>query len=199
MVALRKHPPTRMTLAEFFAWDPEDPSVRSWQLVDGQPVAMARTIETHGALQAELAALLGNHLFARRGQCRVIGRPGIIPRVRSDHNYRVPDLAVTCAPPSTNLMVSEPILLVEILSPDNEIKTWANIWAYTTIPSVVEILIVSGTKMGAELLRRGADGSWPEAPHRIETESTIRLESIDFSMALSEVYRTTALAKTSVN
>jgi hypothetical protein len=41
MVALRKHPPARMTLAEFSGWDPEDPSIRSWQLIDGEPAAMA--------------------------------------------------------------------------------------------------------------------------------------------------------------
>lgn len=41
MAALRKPPPVRMTLEEFFARCPGDPSVRSWQLIDGEPVAMA--------------------------------------------------------------------------------------------------------------------------------------------------------------
>jgi Uma2 family endonuclease len=51
MVALRKHPLARMTLADFFAWNPDDASVRSWQLIDGEPVAMAPATEAHGALQ----------------------------------------------------------------------------------------------------------------------------------------------------
>ena len=50
-------------------------------------------------------------------------------------------------------MVSEPVLLVAILSPSNEAETRANIWAYTTIPSVQELLIVHSTRIEAELLR----------------------------------------------
>jgi Uma2 family endonuclease len=193
MAALRKHPPARMTLAEFVAWDPEDPSVRTWQLIDGEPVAMVPAAEDHGALQMEIGRLLGNHLLATGSRCRVISEAGIVPRVRSDRNYRVPDLGVTCAPAAANLMVSEPILLIEIPSPTNEVETWANIWAYTTIPSVAEILVVSSTKIEAELLRRRDDGSWPETPERIGATDDLRLASVDFASALKDFYRTTAL------
>jgi Uma2 family endonuclease len=61
MVALRKHPPARMAISEFFAWEPEDTSVRSWQLIDGETVATAPATEAHGALQMEIGRLLGNH------------------------------------------------------------------------------------------------------------------------------------------
>ena len=61
-------------------------------------------------------------------------------------------------------MVPDPVLLIEILSPSNEAQTRANIWAYTTIPSVREILAVHSTRIEAELLRRNPDGSWPEEP-----------------------------------
>jgi Uma2 family endonuclease len=46
-------------------------------------------------------------------------------------------------------MVADPVLVIEIPSPSNEVETWANIWAYTTIPTVTEILIVSSTKIEA--------------------------------------------------
>ncbi len=183
-----------MTLAEFFAWDPEDSSVRHWQLIDGEPVAMAPATDGHGSLQNEIGALLRNHMLAKGRPCRVISEAGIVPHVRSGHNYRVPDLAVTCAPPSSGLMVPEPVLLIEILSPGNEIETRANIWAYTTVPSVVEILIVSSTKVEAELLRRRGDGLWPEEAVMIGAAEAVTLESIDFTVNLAEFYRTTALA-----
>src|SRR5580698_6031783 len=141
MVALRKHAPARMTLNEFLEWDPGDRTRRTWQLIDGEPAAMAPGSETHAALQSEIARLLGNHLIEQGSQCRVLTEPGIVPRVRANRNYRVPDLGVTCAPPSRNLMIAEPVLLIEILSPSNEADTWANVWTYTTIPSVREILI----------------------------------------------------------
>jgi Uma2 family endonuclease len=124
LVARRKLKPVLMTLDEFTAWEPEDSSVRRWQLIDGEPVAMAPAAENHGALQSELSRRLGNHLIAMGGRCRVITEPGIQPRIRSDRNYRIPDLAVTCAPPSLRLMMADPALIIEILSPSNAVKTW---------------------------------------------------------------------------
>jgi Uma2 family endonuclease len=174
-----------MTLDEFLAWALGDRSVRGWQLVDGDPVAMAPASDAHGALQSEIARLLGNHLAVRNSACRVITEPGIVPHVRADWNYRVPDLGVTCAPP--------PVLLIEILSPGNEADTRANVWAYTTLPSVQEILLVRSTRMEAELLRRQADGSWPAAPLIRSGHDLVEVASIDYAEALSAFYRTTGL------
>ncbi len=194
MVALRKHAPARMTLTEFLSWDPADPSGRTWQLIDGEPRAMAPTSEPHAALQGEIGRRIGNHLIDRGGHCRLLSQPGIVPRVRANRNFRVPDLGVTCAPPALGLMVADPILLVEILSPSNEGETRANIWAYTTIPSVQEILAVHSTRIEAELLRRNPDATWPEEPDIIAASDTLTLSCIDFATPLAALYRTTALA-----
>jgi Uma2 family endonuclease len=183
-----------MTVTEFLAWNAADPSGVPYQLIDGEPVAMAPGSETHAALQGEIGALLRNHLLERGGKCRLLSQPGIVPRVRSDRDFRVPDLGVTCAPPALGQMVPDPVLLIEILSPSNEAQTRANIWAYTTIPSVQEILAVHSTRIEAELLRRGGDGNWPEEPEIITGYDTLRLASIDYATPLAAFYRTTALA-----
>lgn len=184
--------PVRMNVAEFLAWNPGDGQI--WQLVDGEPQAMAPASETHGRIQAEIAALIRNHLVARNSPCAVIATPGIQPRVRAGSNVRIPDLAVTCAPPRGDAaLTSGPILAVEILSPSNERETWANVWAYTTIPSLQEILCVRQAFVTAELLRRRPDGSWPEDPTRIEA-GPITLASLDFTCDLAAFYRTTHLA-----
>jgi Uma2 family endonuclease len=193
MVALRKQLPTRMTVDEFLVWDAGDLTGRRWQLVDGEPVLMAPAAEAHGAIQAELGRLLGNHLLATGSRCRVINAPGIVPRVRSSENFRVPDLGVTCAPPSQAVIVPEPVLLIEILSPGNEAKTRANIWTYTTIPSVQEILAVRSTRMEVELLRRQDDGSWPASPLLVRPPDALVLASIDLSVPVAEIYRTAGL------
>ncbi len=183
-----------MTLTEFLSWEPADPSGRPWQLVDGEAVAMAPGSETHAALQGEIGAILRNHLVTSGSPCRLLSQPGIVPRVRANRNFRIPDLGVTCAPPALGLMVPDPILLIEILSPSNEAQTRANIWAYTTIPSVREILAVHSTRIEAELLRRNADGSWPEEPEILTASDTLTLPSIDFATPLAAFYRGTALA-----
>jgi Uma2 family endonuclease len=193
MVALGKYAPARMTLPEFLSWDGADPSGVAWQLIDGEPVAMAPASETHAALQGEIGRQIANHLIERRSPCRLLSQPGIVPRVRSNRNFRIPDLGVTCAPPSQGLMVADTVLLIEILSPSNEAQTRANIWAYTTIPSVQEILAVHSTRIEAELLRRGIDGNWPEEPDVLTGLDTLTLASIGFVTSLATFYRTTAL------
>ena len=46
-----------MTLDEFLAWDSGDRSGRTWQLIDGEPVAMAPGSDAHGAIQSEIGAV----------------------------------------------------------------------------------------------------------------------------------------------
>ncbi len=79
MIALRKHAPARMTLTEFLDWNPGEPSGRTWQLIDGEPVAMAPGTETHAAIQGEFGALLRNHPLEQRSPCRLLTEPGIVP------------------------------------------------------------------------------------------------------------------------
>ena len=184
-----------MTVDEFLVWDAEDATGRCWQLVDGEPVLMAPAAEVHGAIQAELARLLGNHLLAVGSRCRVIDAPGIVPRIRAAENFRVPGLGVTCSPPSQGVMVTEPVLLIEILSPSNESKTRANIWTYTTMPSVQEILAVRSTRQEVELLRREADGNWPASASLIRPPDLLELVSIGFRMPLADIYRTAGLSQ----
>ena len=186
-------PPAVMTVAEFLAWDAPGPG--RWQLVDGEPVAMAPASRTHGALQLELGRLIGNHLLASGSPCTVIAAPGIIPRVRAAENFRIPGLAVTCTRYETEEYdVSNPVLIAEILSPSNRAETWQNVWTFTTIPSLQEILLLSSTAIRAELLRREADGSWPATPTVIE-DGDLMLDSIGFTVPLAAIYRTTRLAR----
>jgi Uma2 family endonuclease len=184
--------PVNMTVEEFLEWCPDDD--QRWELVDGSPRAMAPPKSWHAAIQIEAGRLIGNHLAARGSPCAVIGPSGVVPRVRSKHNLRVPDLLVTCTSLGTNEpSVADPVLIVEILSPSNQNETWANVWTYTTIPSLREILVLRTVTIRADVLRRGPDGHWPESPETV-TEGELMLESIDFRAPLAGLYRTTGLA-----
>jgi len=182
-----------MSVDEFLVWDADDLTGRRWQLIDGEPVLMAPTREVHGAFQNELGRLLGNHLLATASPCRVISAPGIVPRIGSDENFRIPDLGVTCTPPSQGVMMPGPVLLVEVLSPGNVGKSRANIWTYTTITSVREILAVHSTRMEVELLRRGDGGNWPASPSIVYPPAWLVLASLDLSMPVASLYRTAGL------
>lgn len=137
------------------------------------PEAMASTGLNHGALQTEIRGLIRDHLRSARPGYRVITAPGVVPHLRATPNARVPDLAIVCGPRSDAPLLLNPVLPIEILSPSNETETWRNVWAYTTIPSVREILVVRST--------------------RIEAGGTIDLDSIGMTTALDAFYATTAL------
>ena len=183
--AVRTVPPV-MDVAEFLSWEP--PGAERWQLVDGQPQAMAPASETHNIIQGELGRLIGNHLVAMGRRCTLVPNAGVLPRIRSDSNVRIPDLAVTCARSRQESQLTEdPVLLVEILSPGNRAETWTNVWAYTTIPSVQEILVLHCTRIRAELLRRDAAGNWPERTQVLE-DGMLELDSIGLSLPVTAAY-----------
>ena len=183
----------RMSVEEFLNWDSGDGL--KYELVDGEPRAMAPASGTHGILQGRLATMINNHLDREKSSCSLVVEPAILPRLMSDHNVRMPDLAVTCSGYRTEeTVLSEPVLLVEILSPSNQSKTWSNVWTYTSIPSAQEILVVHSDRIAAELLRRSAEGAWPERPTTI-AEGDLVLESIGFRAVLAELYTRTRLVR----
>ena len=185
--------PVRMTVDEFLAWDSGDG--RAWQLVDGEPQAMSPAKITHCALQSELGGLIREQLAALGGSCVLVSNPGVIPHVQARHNVRVPDLAVTCSNyEKEESAVTQPVLIVEILSPSNHYETWANVWTYTTIPSVQEILVLHSVSIGADLLRRQPGGAWPQEPQSV-TQGDLVLDCIGFRVPLADIYRTTRLRR----
>lgn len=182
-----------MTVAEFLDWR-GDGTGAIYELVDGVLRAQDAASDAHGTIQSRLSTILTNHLDATRPGCRVVSNPGIQPRLRSQRNYRIPELGVTCTPNRSDVhMLPDAILLIEVLSPSNEADTWSNIPLYASVTSVMEILIVSSTKVEAEILRRAADGSWPQDPEAIGPDGTIRLQSIGLELPIAEAYRGTHL------
>ena len=183
--------PDAMTVDDFLTW--KAPEGYLWQLIDGVPLAMAPPNPFHGAIQSETSRLIGNHLVERGSPCTVITTPGVVPRFRSDRNFLIPDLGVTCSPADlTGQRVREPVLLIEILSPSNHAETWRNVWAYMTIPALREILVIRTASAGVELLRRGEDGAWPEQPLPV-VEGIFTLDSIGLTLPVVALYRGTGM------
>ncbi len=183
-----------MSVDDFLAWQSGDG--RAWQLIDGVPQAMAPANRTHGTLQGELGSVIRNHLREQGGRCSLVVTPGVIPHVQSSHNLRIPDSAVTCSGyDEEESALTEPVLIIEILSPSNQVQTWANVWAYATIPSVQEILVLKTVSICADLLRRGPDGAWPREPETI-TDGDLTLRSVGLTTPVADLYGATRLRRT---
>jgi Uma2 family endonuclease len=135
-------------------------------------------------------------LVENRPRCRIVSEPAIATRVRANVNLRVPDLGVTCTPDALGQQtLPDPLLLIEILSPGNASSTWDNVWSYTTIPSVREIVVVHSTRIMAEVLRRDAEGNWPEQPEEVGPGDSLRLDSVGFACPMTDIYAQTHLAQ----
>jgi Uma2 family endonuclease len=168
------------SLDEFLGFD--DGTDTRYELFDGRIVAMAPASDVHGALVVRLAGRIGNAL---RAKCEVVAEAGIVPPERADSYYQA-DLAVTCAGLTGRQFVTEPILIVEVLSPstaatDRERK----LPDYRAIPSLQDILVVSSTEPRIEHFRREPDG-WKIDDLR--GQGTLRLEALDLTIDLAELY-----------
>ena len=182
-----------MTASQFMDWDGAG-HLGKLELVNGEVRAMSPASGTHALIQANLTALIGSHTRSRRLTFRTGIRAPVQPQLHANDNVRAPDLAVTCAPPSSGKMFPDPVLIIEVLSQSNQKETWNSIYAMATIPALTEIAVVDSERVRVEVLRRGTDGSWPKAGEVAEHGGTFKLESISAEFPVSEVYAGTHLA-----
>lgn len=192
MIVARKLPPM-MTVDDFLSWEGDGTDTR-YELVDGVLRAVALTTNTHGTIISNLIVAIETRLREQQSAFQTLAFPGIRPLVRADWNFRIPDLGVTCEPDRQGeRYLSEPVLLIEVLSPSDEPDTYENIRAYATLPSVKELIVVHSTRIKVEHLRRGEDGTWPANPTMIRAGGLIHFNSIDLTMPIEAVYRRTHL------
>lgn len=192
-VAQAERASTPMTVMQFRAWADRQPG--RWELVDGQPRAMAPASTTHGLIQSRACFLIERHLEDAGSPCRVVVEAPVVPASFRRSNARVPDLTITCSPPAEDEWeIKAPIFLLEVLSPSNAQDTRDNVWAYMTVPSVRQILLLESTKVRGEMFTRKLDGTWPEEAQELLALDPVHVEEIGFTCPLSAFYARTNLA-----
>ncbi len=172
---------SRMTVDQFLAW--EDGTDARYELVDGQPVAMASGTPEHGELIARGSRLVGSRL---RDPCRVVNATAI-RRVQDHWRSYVPDVLVTCEPRQQGTKAIEaPRLIVEVLSPSTASNDHGDKFDfYRAIPSVEEILFVASTTRRIEVWRR-EDGEW--RAQLLGSGAMLTLAACEAPIPVNEVY-----------
>ena len=185
--------PPLLSLAEFLDW-PGDGTDTRYELIDGVLRAMAPASDAHNTILSNLVFLLEGHLRRNHPRCRVVATPGIQPHLNADWNFRIPDLGITCAPGKPGqVMMPEPVVLVEVLSPGNKQHTRENMRAYATIPSVRELILLESSRIRAEHLVRDEQNNWPANPLVLRDGDTLTLQKFNASWPLREFYHNTWL------
>jgi Uma2 family endonuclease len=135
-------PDTPMTREEYLAWTDQQPTGR-FERIDGIVVAMAPERASHnlrkGAARDALRRAIRD---AGLTSCQVFSDGMTVQVENSDFE---PDALVHCGPrlPGDATKVSDPLVLVEVLSPDSGTRDRATkLRAYFKLPSVQHYLIV---------------------------------------------------------
>ena len=141
MTALPKH--TKMTVDEFLAW--AETQDGRWELFDGVPVAMAPERAIHGRVKLSGGERLGEAPSKRAGlPCQAL-LDSVAVRIDRHRSYQ-PDALVYCGAALAGLPLlrsSNPIVVVEVLSPSNAMKDLRDkLVGYFLVPSIMHYLIV---------------------------------------------------------
>ena len=132
------------------------------EYLDGQIYAMAGGSPEHAALQVAVPSLLFPAL--RQGPWRAHGSD-LRVRVLATGLATYPDVTILCGPreidPEDPHSVTNPTLLVEVLSPSTEEYDRGEKFAhYKRIPALRQYVLVSQSERRVEVWTREADGSW---------------------------------------
>jgi Uma2 family endonuclease len=132
------------------------------EYLDGQIYAMAGGSPDHAALQVAVPSLLFSQL--RAGRCRAHG-PDLRVRVLATGLATYPDLTIVCGPraidPKDQNTITNPTLLVEVLSPSTEDYDRGEKFAhYKRIPALRQYVLVSHDRRCVEVWTRVADDTW---------------------------------------
>src|SRR3954462_1172295 len=148
-VALRR----RMSLEEFLAW--EERQERKWEFDGFQPVAMVGVTNAHATIQVNILTALGQRLQGK--PCLPYGSD---LKIRVAGSMRYPDVFVICdALPPDAMVVTEPVVVFEILSPSTEhVDLVVKNAEYRATPSIQHYVVLQQMGPGATVYsRKGAD------------------------------------------
>ena len=146
----------RMTVAAFLDWAAGRPEGERWELVDGEPVPVRGPAPAHAmAAQTVLHAQAHikrriDHAFsaalAERGHACEVFVSG--PKVQIDAATAFePDVVVSCAEVPEGLLVPDPLIVVEVLSPSTRDKDFTvKLAGYAALPSVAHFLLVDSQR-----------------------------------------------------
>ena len=177
----RDDAPERMSLPDFLAWEEAQPLRH--ERVGGEVWAMTGGTLAHNRIGLNVYSALRVRL-AGTG-CEAFAFDVRVVTPRGDVMY--PDVVACGERHDTNKDVSDPVVLVEVLSGstaerDDSFKRWA----YGTIPSLKHYVLIAQNRAEAEVST--ADGeAWRSVVLR-DAAASLRLEALGVEIPLAEVF-----------
>jgi Uma2 family endonuclease len=174
----------RMSVAEFIVWAEAQDKGR-FELIDGQPVAMAPERAEHVAAKLRAANALTSAIQRASAPCEAFVE-GLAVVVDGSTSY-LPDALVNCGEPVAGdaLSAPNPVIVVEVLSPSTRgIDTTVKLAGYFRVASLAHYLIVDLGQRHIVHYRKQADGTVTVA---VIADGDIALEPPGISVAVSRL------------
>jgi Uma2 family endonuclease len=163
------------TYAEYLAYERDSGLKHEYEA--GEILAMAGGSRRHNALASRISAALES---GRRPGCVAFQSDQRV-RVLATGKATYPDASLVCGPiegdpaDPTEATITNPMLIVEVLSPSTEQEDRGNKWQhYQMIPSLREYVLVSQTEPRIERFERLPSGKWEYSD---VTDGVVRLGS----------------------
>ena len=165
------------------------------EYVSGQMFMMAGGTPQHSELAFNIQAAIGPQIKGR--DCH--GHSSDL-RVRAGGLFTYPDVTIVCGKSefhdSRGDTLTNPTVLVEVLSKSTEAYDRGEKFArYKRSASLREYVLVSQRRPQIDVYRRQEDGSWNVVSAE-GLDAQIRLESIDCTLRLAEIYEGITLETT---
>lgn len=182
-------PKQKFSIEDYIEFDKNNEG--RWEYFDGEVFDMAGGSINHNRISRNIIARLEEKL--RDKPCEVFTE-GMRLKVPKALPYRYPNVVVTCGELKTEtlqgqVMLLNPLLIVEVLSPTTEgYDHGQKFIAYQSIPSFREYLLVAQDRPHITHYVRQSDGNWLRRD--IEgVDSVVKLTSVECELTLAEVYR----------
>jgi Uma2 family endonuclease len=169
-----------MTLPEFLEW--ESGQEFRYEFDGFQPVAMTGGTRAHATIQRNLAVSLTGRL--RGTPCNFLGSD---LKIEAAGRIRYPDGFVVCSPgPNTSTVVTDPIVVFEILSPStSSTDRIEKHEEYRATPSIQRYVILEQDRIAATVFAR-AGGDW--IGHVFLDGAILAMPEISVDVPLAEFY-----------
>lgn len=183
--ALLDDPP--VTILDFDAFCASQSDDMLWELVAGRIVAMTNPTELHEQIVANIGAPL--KLAMDRQDCRVYFGGMRVQRSDDARGFDKPrpDLLVRCGQATARNYVTDPLIVVEVLSPSTmDTDRGGKLAFYKRMPTLRHIVLVYQDQVRAEHYRR-TDFGW-ELETLTAPSDWLVLEAVRFEMTLADAY-----------
>ncbi len=173
-----------MTAGEFLVWEAGQED--RWEFVAGEAHAMVGGTVAHNTVTLNIASALKTGIKGQGGTCRVF--MDSMKAVAPSGDVMYPDVMVSCGEASpSDTHVSDPVLVVEVLSPGTEVADRKTKWhAYQTIPSLQVYVLVSQESEVVETFTRDGD-TW-RYEKLTAPQAVLDLGPLGVRLDLNEIY-----------